>query len=113
MTKGVGVVEAGRWKGIFHLAEDELRETNEQALVAFRLGNPDVEPQPKKNKDSQKGKKGKHEKKEKADDDDKKGTDSPALRQRWLEMSPEDKEKLQGTLSTRLDHSKLRRDGIT
>ena len=63
MTKGVGVIEAGRWKGIFHLAEDELRETNEQALVAFWLGVPDIEPPPKKNKDGQKGKEGKHKKK--------------------------------------------------
>jgi len=79
--KGVGVVEAGRWKGIFHLAEDELRETNKQALIAFQLGVPDIEPPPKnlKNKDSQKGKHEKHEKKEKADDDDKKATDSLTL----------------------------------
>ena len=111
-TKGVGVIEAGRWKGIFHLAEDELREINEQALVSFRLGVPDVEPPPKKNKDSQKGKRGKREKKEKADDDDRKATDSVALRQRWLEMSEEEQEKLQGMLSTHVGYSKLRRDHL-
>ena len=111
-TKGVGVIEAGRWKGIFHLAEDELREINEQALVSFRLGVPDVEPPPKKNKDSQKGKRGKREKKEKADDDDRKATDSVALRQRWLEMSEEEQEKLQGMLSAHICYSKLRRDLI-
>ncbi|EDQ98565.1 uncharacterized protein LACBIDRAFT_299171 [Laccaria bicolor S238N-H82] len=103
-TKGVGVVEAGKWKGLFHLAEDELREVDEQALCAFRLGVSNVEPPPKKKmKGTQKAKKGKGEKVGKVDDGDKKPTEALAVRERWIEMSPEEQAKLQDAAEAAID----------